>query len=306
MAQAWTCAERRCFVSFSARLVGQSRGTSSRPLRPHTPMQLMQPAINRLPAGSLTIGILTLNEEKRIAACLASAAFAEQLIVLDSGSTDRTLEIADNLGAEVFVNEDWQGFAAQRNRLLEHVRGDYIFFLDADEEITPALRDEILQAIRAADFDAADVAWDVVAFGKPLSRMITSGRMRRFFRTDQLAGYEGAVHEAAMLKPAEPRIRRMKHRLLHYTRDSVHGSLLKLAQYTQLGALKRHRQGKQGGVLRGVGAGASCFIRFYVLRLGFLCGPEGFLFSFVVALESFFRYAALKYDRDILDKSASR
>lgn len=269
-------------------------------------MQLMQPSTDRLPKGSLTVGILTLNEEKRIANCLRSAAFADQVIVFDSGSTDRTRDIAEGLGAEVFVNENWQGFAVQRNRLLEHVRGDYIFFLDADEEITPALREEILSAIQAADFDAADVAWDVVAFGKPLSRMIASGRMRRFFRTEQLARYEGVVHEAALLKSAEPRIRRMKHRLLHYTRDSVHGSLLKLAQYTQLGAQKRHRQGKQGGVLRGIGAGAACFIRFYILRLGFLCGPEGFLFSFVVALESFFRYAALKYDYDFLNKSASR
>jgi glycosyltransferase involved in cell wall biosynthesis len=256
--------------------------------------------------GSLTIGILTLNEEKRVSNCLRSAVFADQIVVVDSGSQDSTCEIASAMGAEVYEYTDWQGFGVQRNRLLKHARSEYIFFLDADEEITPNLRDEITTLIATRDFDAAEVEWDVVAFGRPLDRMISSGRMRRLFPTDQLAGFSGAVHEAAVLKPASPRVRRLKHRLLHYTRDSVHGSLQKLAQYTQLGAIKRKEQGKRGGILRGFAAGSTCFFRFYILRLGFLCGGEGFLFCLFVALESFFRYAALKYDSEFLNEYAIR
>ena len=92
---------------------------------------------------TLTIGILTLNEEDNIEACLRSASFADQVVVVDSGSVDRTTAIACSLGAQVFRYEDWQGFALQRNRLLAHAKGDYVFFLDADETISPAFREEL-------------------------------------------------------------------------------------------------------------------------------------------------------------------
>ena len=97
---------------------------------------------------TLCIGVLTLNEERRIEGCLRSAAFADQIVVVDSGSTDRTRDIAQSLGAEVYVYDQWEGFATQRNRLLAHVKTDYIFFLDADEEITPAIQAEIQAAIK--------------------------------------------------------------------------------------------------------------------------------------------------------------
>ena len=99
-------------------------------------------------AATLTIAVLTLNEAKRISACLGSAGFADQLLVVDGGSTDGTAEIARELGAEVHTYSDWQGFAAQRNRLIAHARCDFILFLDADEEITPALRDELQGRVR--------------------------------------------------------------------------------------------------------------------------------------------------------------
>lgn len=92
---------------------------------------------------TLTVAVLTLNEAHRIEACLQSAAFADQLLVVDSGSTDDTVAIAQRLGAEVHSYPDWKGFAVQRNRLLAHARGDYIFFLDADEVMTPAFAQEL-------------------------------------------------------------------------------------------------------------------------------------------------------------------
>src|SRR5665213_4553476 len=96
---------------------------------------------------TLSIGILTRNEEQRIAGCLRSAAFADEVVVVDSGSTDRTLELAQGMGAKVFVHADWQGFGVQRNRLLAHTSSDYIFFLDADEEITAELQVQLREAV---------------------------------------------------------------------------------------------------------------------------------------------------------------
>ena len=82
---------------------------------------------------TLCIAILTLNEERRIAQCIQSAQFADQIVVVDSGSQDDTVAMAQGLGAQVHIHSDWQGFAEQRNRLIQHCKADYIFFLDADE-----------------------------------------------------------------------------------------------------------------------------------------------------------------------------
>lgn len=258
------------------------------------------------PGIKLTIGILTLNEEKRIASCIRSASFADQVIVVDSGSTDRTREIAASAGAEVHLHPDWQGFAVQRNRILQHARGDYIFFLDADEEITPELAAEISSVVQSGRDEIWEVLWNQVAFGRPLSRMKSTGGIQRMFRRESIREYTGLVHEKAEMKDENLPVRTFRNRLLHYSRESIYGSLNKLAQYTQLGAAKRAQAGKRGGVLRGMGSGLAIFLRLYVFRRGFMCGAEGFLFCFLVALECFFRYAALKYDADILKKTATR
>jgi hypothetical protein len=101
-------------------------------------------------------------------------------------------------------------------------------------------------------------------------------------------------------------VKRFKARLLHYSRESVYGCIKKMAQYVQLGAAKRAQAGKTGGVLRGLASGLAIFLRLYVFRRGFLCGAEGFLFCFFIAMECFFRYAALKYDLNDLKLLATR
>jgi glycosyltransferase involved in cell wall biosynthesis len=111
----------------------------------------------------LTVGILTLNEEKRIASCINSAKFADQILVIDSGSKDKTRDIAAALGAEVHDYPDWQGFAVQRNRVLQHAKGEYIFFLDADEEMPPEMQAEIEAVIASGKDEIWEVQWNQVA-----------------------------------------------------------------------------------------------------------------------------------------------
>lgn len=262
-----------------------------------------------MPAPKLTVGILTLNEEKRIASCIASAKFADQIVVIDSGSSDRTREIAASLGAEVYDYPDWQGFAVQRNRVLLHAHGEYIFYLDADEVIPSGMQAEIEAVIGTGKDEIWEIQWNQVAFSKPLTLMKSTGGIPRMFKTKSIQGFSGLVHEHAVMNDADEvkrPVKIFKARLLHYSRESILGSLNKLAQYVQLGAAKRAQSGETGGVLRGMASGLAIFLRMYIFRRGFLCGAEGFLFCFFIALECFFRYAALKYDGDQLRVTARR
>jgi len=255
---------------------------------------------------TLTIGILTMNEERRIAACIDSAAFADQIIVVDSGSSDATVEIATAKGVEVYSYPDWQGFAVQRNRILQHATGDWIFFLDADEVVTPALAQEMRAIVDGNVACVWEVAWEQIAYGQSLGRMRSSGGIPRLFPRAQILQFEGVVHEGAKLKDPTLPVRLLKERLPHYSRETIYGSLQKLAQYVQLGAYKRMQAGKRGGVLRGMGSAIANFIRLYFFHRGFLCGRAGFLHSFFVALECFFRYIALEIDRDFLEQAKKR
>ncbi|WP_291591011.1 glycosyltransferase family 2 protein [Comamonas sp. UBA7528] len=254
----------------------------------------------------LSIVVLTLNEAHNIDACLRSAqGVADQILVVDSGSQDATVSLAQGLGAQVVAYPDWQGFGEQRSRALQHVQADWVFFLDADERLTPALADEIRQVVADNAEAVWEVEWEQMAYGQSLGRMRGTGGVARLFPMRVLEGFSGAVHEGAVLRTAVP-TRHLRQRLPHFSRETIYGSLVKLAQYVQLGALKRHQAGKRGGVLRGLGSGMANFTRLYVFQRGFLCGRAGFLYSFFVGLECFFRYVALEVDRDQLKKPVRR
>jgi glycosyltransferase involved in cell wall biosynthesis len=135
---------------------------------------------------TLCIGVLTMNEAHRIEQCLKSAEFADQVLVIDSGSTDGTRETAVALGAEVHLYPDWQGFAVQRNRVLQHVKTDYVLFLDADEVIPPELQVEIKQAVASGENAAWEVQWNQVAYGRALTWMKSTDGIRRLFKTSNL------------------------------------------------------------------------------------------------------------------------
>lgn len=257
---------------------------------------------------TLTVAVLTHNEAAGIEACLhsASAAGADQLLVIDSGSSDATVLLARAAGAEVFEYADWQGFAVQRTRQLQHARGDYVFFLDADEVMSPAFAQELQAIVRSGSPAVWQIRWRMVAFGRELRFFRANTKVERLFRRDLITGWTGAVHEQAVLRDAAAPRRLMRTPLLHYARPTVRASLEKMTQYALLGAAKRAAAGQRGGVLRGLVSGAVMFVRMYVLRLGFLCGGAGFLYCAFIALEAFFRYAALHYDRDTLSESVGR
>ena len=248
----------------------------------------------------LSIGIMTFNEEANIRQCLESADFADQVIVVDSGSTDKTVEIAQLMKTEVFIESDWQGFGEQRNRILKRVKHPHVFFLDADEVISETLKNELIQAIKSNTERVWEVTCTEVAYGKTLKYMKATKGMPRLFETDNLLGFEGIVHEKPILKNADKTIECFRGRLMHHSRPSIIRSLEKLSLYAKLGAQKRLQAGKRGGLLRGGLSASASFFKFYILRRGFTGGAQGFLFCFFLALECFFRYVAMTYDHDAL------
>jgi len=276
--------------------------------------ELPSPAVAVLPAAAaaarqvpgLAVVVLALNEARRLPGCLRSANFAERVIVIDAGSADDTVAVARACGAQVQVHADWQGFAVQRERALAYCKeARYIFFLDADEEFTPALQAEIA-ALAASGAQAAwKVQWQQMAFGHPLHGMARGSGMPRLFHAACLQGFEGVVHEQARLAPGTS-VLRLRNKLPHHSYDTVQGSLKKLTQYAILGASKRAALGQRGGILRGMASALAVFLRFYVLQRGFLAGGPGFLYCYLHAQECFFRYAALKYDRELLHDRVKR
>lgn len=254
----------------------------------------------------LSIGILTKNEAKLIERCIKSASFADEVIVLDSGSTDETVNIARRLGAKVHISEDWQGFSVQRNRLLAHATGEYIFFLDADEIVTPQLQQEIQDIVASGQQCVWKVMWTVVAYGHTLKHFKSNTSMERLFPRALIDHYEGVVHEEAVLKQGNVPRYTLRSRLLHHSRQSIRASLEKLTQYAMLGATKRHAKGKRGGILRGMASALASFSRTYIFQRAFLDGGAGFLYCYFIAQESFFRYVALKYDKAHLSNQVVR
>jgi glycosyltransferase involved in cell wall biosynthesis len=262
---------------------------------------------HQAPAARLSIGILTKNEERLIEQCVRSALFADEVVVLDSGSTDSTIKIAGSLGARVEVNTDWQGFAVQRNRLLAMTAGDYIFFLDADEVITPALQEELMSIVQSKEQALWSIRWQLIAFGKPLRHFRSSSSMARLFHRQVLDHFDGIVHEGPILKSGvEAQHHMLTNRLPHHSRQSVRASLEKLTQYAVLGAAKRQEAGARGGVIRGLFSALPVFVRTYFFRGAVLDGGPGFLYALFVALEFFFRYVALEYDSEQLNARISR
>lgn len=260
------------------------------------------------PEPQLVVGVITLNEAGRIERCLESLRFAGHCVVLDAGSSDATVPLARALGARVEVRADWRGFAVQRERLLAlmmEVHASYFLMIDADEVVSPALRDEILSIVKSGRCGLWTVRWTQVAYGRELRGVVTRKAMPVLYSRGEVTAFYGVVHEYPVLPPGTAVIE-LKAPLLHFFRETVGDSLRKLTQYALLGAAKRQKNRRRGGVWRGLASGLAMFFRMYVLRRAFMQGGPGFLFSLFAGLEGFFRYAALYYDHEHLNDRVLR
>lgn len=242
---------------------------------------------------SVSATVITMNEEDHIEDCLKSARLvADEIIVLDSGSSDRTAEIARQY-ADVVEVTDWPGFGIQKQRALDKASGDWVLSLDADERITPELAREINHHLSEPDADAYKLPWAVTIYGKRLDFGRSGRAPLRLFRRQGVRFSDALVHERILI-PEGRKVKTLRGRLTHYTHRDFGHSLEKSAKYAWLGAREKHRKGKKTRTmiyptLRGL----MTFVQVYFIRFGFLDGAVGYLTAVTYAQVTFNKYAGL-------------
>ena len=261
-------------------------------------------SLRRYSLASLSVIVITLNEAHNIESCLRSVAFADQVVVLDSGSTDDTLRIASAMGAEVSSSHEWRGFGVQKNLALAQARCEWVLSLDADEQLSPALQAEI-QATLAAP------VCDVYSFARLSSycgqNMYYSGwypdRVVRLFRRNFAHFSNDLVHERVV---TDCTVGKLRGYLLHESYRNFEEVLDKGNRYSSAGALGMLKQGKTSSVGKAFGRGLWAFVRTYFLRLGFLDGTLGLLLAISTAESTYYRYLKLWYLQLNPDQSPPR
>lgn len=240
---------------------------------------------------AISVAIITLNEEGNIRACLESVKWAEEIVVCDSGSSDRTLAIAAEYGARTF-QDPWRGFAAHKNLAVERTQHPWVLSLDADERVTPELQREI----EAVLGDPA--AWDGYLIPRRsyfLGRWIRGcgwypDESVRLFRRDRGRFAERSVHEMVVVKG---RLGRLTAALEHFTYDSISAFLLRMDRYSTLAAEELYRAGRLTRASDLTLRPLWTFLRMFLVQGGWREGWRGLVLSGLYASYVFSKYAKL-------------
>jgi glycosyltransferase involved in cell wall biosynthesis len=242
---------------------------------------------------SLSVIIITHNEEKNISACLKSVKWADEIVVVDSFSTDDTKKLAEQFGTKIFQIK-WQGYGKQKNYALSKTSMDWILSLDADERVTPELAEEIqkiMQKVQNPQVDGYQICRKAYFLGKWIRH---SGwypdYCLRLFRSGKGVFAEKQVHEYVELNG---RIGRLKGTILHYTDDNLNHYLSKCCQYTTLAADELRAKNKKISLGDLIVRPLFIFLKMYVLKKGFLDGMHGFILAVLSSFYVFIKYAKL-------------
>lgn len=240
---------------------------------------------------TLSIILIAKNEAANIDACLQSVAWADEIIVVDSGSTDDTVARCQSYGAKVFTHADWPGFGRQKNRALDYTTKDWVFSIDADERVTPELRAAIESAMAQPQFSAYRLSRLSNYCGRFMRH---SGwypdQIVRLFRRGTARFNDALVHETIVI---DGQAGLLSGELLHYSYDNLEQVLEKTNRYSTAAAKMKFEQGKSSSLTGAVLRGLWTFFRTYVLRRGFLDGRQGFMVAVSNAEETYYRYLKL-------------
>jgi glycosyltransferase involved in cell wall biosynthesis len=237
----------------------------------------------------LSVAIITKDEEARLPDCLKSVSFADDIVVVDSGSTDRTVEVARGSGCRVFV-EDWKGYGPQKNSAIEKCRHAWVLLLDADERLSPEAQEIIRGVLRNPHADAYTVKRKNFLHRKWLRHSgYWPDRQVRLVNRDR-GLFQGAIHEKWV---TDRQIQDTEAWIEHHAFSNYSDMLKTLDEYSTAIAGELYASGRRANLLSPFFHGTGMFLKIYFVELGILDGLDGFVTALLKAGGSFFKYAKL-------------
>lgn len=241
----------------------------------------------------LSVIIITLNEAKNIRACLESVAWTDEIIVVDSGSSDETLSICEEFRAKILVNRDWQGFGFQKNLALQQATGDWILSVDADERISPALQQLIKDTLASPTGDGYLFPRQAFFLGKAMRHGgWWPDYVLRLFRRHSGEFSQVLVHENVLVTG---KVEKLHEPIIHYSYVSLDQLLDKINHYSSAGAKQAQCKNMQGSLTKALARGGWAFFKAYCLRAGFLDGSAGLIAAISKGEETYYRYLKLSF-----------
>lgn len=241
----------------------------------------------------LSVCIVTKNEEKNIRECLESVKWADEIVVIDSESTDNTVAICREYTDKILVTP-WKGCGPQKKHAQELASNDWVLILDADERVTPKLATEIQKQLRATNISK------IAGFQIPFESYYCGKRIRfgdwlfekhlRLYRRSAGGVIPRLVHFRVELKG---KVMTLNGKIKHYSFPDLRSVINKMNVYSTDGAQHKYEEGNDSGLMSAIGHGVFAFFRSYFLKLGFLDGKAGFLLAFAIAEGSYYRYVKL-------------
>jgi glycosyltransferase involved in cell wall biosynthesis len=247
----------------------------------------------------LSVIVIALNQEGNIVPCLETVRWADEIVVVDSGSRDRTLELARGFTDRIFTI-GWPGFGAAKNFALDQARGDWIFSLDTDERVPETLRDEIISTVQGKSPYAGFRVPRKNYFGGRWVRYLGwyPDYTLRLFRKDSGRFRERAVHEEVVV---DGPVGVLQTSLDHYSYTDVSEYLARQDRYARLAAEELLKEGRRPRAGELFWRPASHFLKLYLLRLGFLEGRLGYTLALLGSLYNFLKYYYLRELREEAD-----
>jgi glycosyltransferase involved in cell wall biosynthesis len=243
------------------------------------------------PSLPLSVAIITFNEEDRLPDCLRSSSFADDIVVVDSGSADATVEIAKAAGCRVFV-EEWKGFGLQKQSAVDKCSNDWVLVLDSDERIPPETRDEIARVLKDPAADGYSFPRKNIFNGKWIrSCGWWPDYVVRLFRKERGELSRSPVHEKIVVKGP---VVCLKTPIEHHPIRNMAHIMAKMDGYSTLGAETLFERGASASVLKAVSRGSFAFLKMYFLKRGVLDGAEGLALSFSHGATVLFKYLKLR------------